>query len=239
MNYLLILIFEIKNVLVRHINRYCELLRANETYKHHRNYRFCFWLTPYLLIISVLSLVFIDARAQCGIFPNLRYGFNRQDSTFNAYALHCDPCIYGSEGATICQCRYNCENARDSCAKDCIKKFTGLIQLAQCIEACDLYETHCKNNCGNIPARRREPVAYSYKLSIWWNEGLVATNEGPPNLTITSNGFIVSKPPDNLKIKLPQTWFLDRAHCFMFYIIVLYDDDTCCIFYNLGCFSIG
>lgn len=194
--------------------------------------------TIFLLIMIFIFIGFIDAVAQCGFF-GIRYSFfNRQDSTFNAHALSCDPCVYGMDGADICRCRYNCEQARDSCAKECIKNFTGFIPLAQCIEQCDLYETYCKNGCGDMPARRREPIVYHYKLILWWNESLVANQDEPPKLIIDSD-FILSNPPNNLSIKLPQVWFLDKAHCFLFFIRVFYDDGTCCIFYAHGCFPIG
>lgn len=152
----------------------------SDFYDNHNFYYMIRWLHPtFNLLIIFIIFSITDVIAQCSLFGNLKYSFNRQDSTFNAYALSCDPCVYGVEGADICRCRYNCEQARDSCARECIKNFTGFISLAQCIEQCDLHETYCKNGCGNMPARRREPIAYDYRLVLWWNEGLIANQDDP------------------------------------------------------------
>lgn len=189
----------------------------SDFYDNHNFYYMIRWLHPtFNLLIIFIIFSITDVIAQCSLFGNLKYSFNRQDSTFNAYALSCDPCVYGVEGADICRCRYNCEQARDSCARECIKNFTGFISLAQCIEQCDLHETYCKNGCGNMPARRREPIAYDYRLVLWWNEGLIANQDDPPKLVIATD-LILGNPPNNLRIKLPQVWFLDKAHCFFIF----------------------
>ncbi len=197
---------------------------------------------PRYLTSALISLLIIghgQLKAQCGIFLNpFPYSFNAADSTFNLHYVECDPCIYGYTGVNACRCHKNCYDEYKACMQDCRSGSGGRPPFAECMEACEMARNSCLSTCDSLPPRRKNAVGYGYYLAIAWTEGPIADPNVPAQIKLVLY-HEPTPPPETLSIKLPNTTFMNKAYCFLFYIVIDYDDGSCCFFYTLECFDIG
>lgn len=207
----------------------------------------------YLFVIAILVGTG-KANAQCEnprIFNNqLDVKINFENSHLNISGLHCDICIYGLEGSNICECRKDCdlseeqENEMEECIEDCeVRYYNDPVYLDYCLDGCEDYEQSiiddCQDECGNLPEEQREVVNYDVQLNIWYNTGFTETFAGQPNV-IAGTPVLFGAPPNTVTVNLNHE-FPNKpiSYCYVVRTVLVYDDGTCCVYFDFECVNLG
>jgi hypothetical protein len=197
----------------------------------------------FFLITLLFSVIYFSSAQTCDnptVYENrLNVVLNYANNSFDIHGLTCDICVFGSiANAAKCNCHVNCEVQKEACIDACAESSNTIAELIACVDDCNIIEGACKNNCGEIPARVREPVDYFFTYRFWWSTACTSTMAGTPNQVGTSS-WISGAPPDPLSIDLlTDLTMMSVSYCYFTQIVVVYDDDTCCIFVDSGCADI-
>ena len=193
-------------------------------------------------------------KSQCNdpnVFHNeLNVEINFNNAFLNVSGLRCDICIYGIEGSNNCECRNNCslnedqQNELEKCINDCEETYSDdLVYLDRCLDVCEDYEesiiNECQNECGELPEAQREVVDYDVQINIWYNTGFTETFEGQPNV-IAGTPVLLGQPPNTITVNLNHQFPEEPiSYCYIVQTTLVYDDGTCCVYFDYDCFNLG
>lgn len=209
------------------------------------------WLC--LVLLGVLASP-QRCHAQCSVLPNLLpVNLNSANSTISISGLKCEPCRVGyGENRAICLCREDCKSLippesvidqmYNDCVEDCGDEFPNdPNSYHHCLGYCSQlpYESYnnCLSSCGNYNELRR-PIAYVYRIRLWYTSGFVPSFDGDPDETVQSE-ILTGAPPPTISLSLFNTPSGSYSYCYFTEVVIDYDDGTCCYFINSECISIG
>jgi hypothetical protein len=195
------------------------------------------------LSFSCINLSITQTCVNPVFFNNqLDVSYNQVSNNVSIGGLACDPCVIGGVSQSLidnCECHNNCADQLIACYNLCSETSTNISELIECINLCDIQDSPCKQACPSEEITRlRTPVNYKYNLTFWWTTGCVGTNTGPPNQNTTSP-WISGSPPDPITIPLVDNLTMTSvAYCYSTTVQIIYDDGSCCMFFDFACFDI-
>ena len=134
------------------------------------------------------------------------------------------------------------DEIQNDCIEDCADEFPNdPNSYHHCLGYCDelpfqdYYD--CLSDCGDYSQLRR-PVAYDYRIRVWYTTGFVPSFTGDPD-EVFDVEIINTSPPSVLSFNLSNAPLSSYSYCYRTDLVIYYDDGTCCYFINTECVSIG
>ena len=194
------------------------------------------------IFFAIIFSSHLQLFGQCDEFFNqLEFTVNQEDNSFTINFLpECNPCLH-EDGGESCQCHAICDLISDDCFENCRENFTGIIDVANCVDACRAEEQSCKANCGELVPRSKEIIRVQYSWKFWVTNDLTETMDGNPNSAgvlvytddkINDDGITLFSPQN----PIPQGGI---SYCWQTITWFTYDDGSCCIFVDSDCAQRG
>lgn len=183
--------------------------------------------------------------------------YDFSSNTVSASYSGCDPCLLGSVAAAqTCECRIDCleqipENYQeiiDECQEDCAVEFPNDPNAYHhCLNYCSELPygdyNSCLNACGSPTFAQVEIVAYRYQYISSWARVPFHPWDFTGNYDITPWSPVLTGPNITFgAYNLPAPWpgvTTTSNTCYAVRLLILYSDNTECLFTGQSCNIIG